>query len=159
MAIQETTFGPKTYVALRKTISTDNVMDQTMYKEAGDKLGAYIGENNLQIAGPWTVMYFTWDMESKTTDMAIAFPVANLDSVTNDEFSIITVDESKASMDTMTGSYDKLGDMHMALMKYTEENGLVTQDVPVMALEEYTVGAMQDPNPENWKTDIYYFHN
>ncbi len=156
--IQETTFGPKTYLAIKKTVPFSQITDKNIYDQAGQKLGAYIAQNNLQITGPWTVMYFNWDSENEKTDMAIAFPIDSLASVTDDEFSVVTVDESKASKDTMTGSYEGLAEAHGALMKYTQENGLATKDVPVMALEEYVVGMKEDEDPANWKTDIYYFH-
>lgn len=173
MAIQETSFGPKRYLAIRKTIPVSKVTDKQMYDEAGRKLGEYIeshAHEGLKIVGPWSVIYFTWDMEKKETDMAIAFPVEGLvadsfegrDDSSDQEFSAIDLPESKASMDTMVGSYEGLADMHQSLMDYSKEKGYSlegkTDQVAALAVEEYTVGPMQDSDPENWRTDIYYLH-
>ncbi len=161
MTIQETTFGPKTYLALKKSISTDQISDKQMYDEAGIKLGAYIEAKDLKIVGPWTVLYFTWDQENKTTDIAIAFPVAEIGEVNDIELSIVEVPELKAAKETLSGSYEGLPAVHESLMAYSNEHGHneKVENSPVIAAEEYVVNAMQDPNPENWKTEVYYFHN
>ena len=161
MSIQETTFGPKTYLVLKKSISTDQVSDKAMYDEAGKKLGAYIAAKDLKITGPWTVVYFTWDQENKTTDMGIAFPIDGLTEVNDIELSILEVPELKAAKETLEGSYEGIFTVHQSLMEYSNEHGHneKVENAPIIAAEEYVVTGMQDPNPENWRTDIYHFHN
>ncbi len=159
MAIQETTFTPKRYLVLKKEIAISQVQDQEIYDSAGKKLGAYIQEHNLQISGPWSVLYFKWDMANNKAELGIAFPIANLTEVTNPEFSIVDIPETKASMDTLHGPYSGLGDLHRGLMSYIKEKGFDTENVPVMAIEEYVTDPIKDPNPENWITNTYYLHN
>ncbi len=160
MTIQETTFQPKTYITLKKSIPMSQVSDKEMYSAATQKLMTYIESHGLQIAGPWTVMYFTWDSENEKTDIGIAFPVSNPAPVDDEEFSIVELPEAKASMSTLEGSYDGLAQAHQAQMDNVKAQAH-TPDVnmPVFALEEYRVHPMHDENPENWKTDIYYFHS
>ncbi len=168
MTITETTFKANRYLALRKIVLISEVTNKDMYDEAGKKLGAYIAQNNLQISGPWTVMYFNWDMENMQSELAIAFPISNFGNgeggvdntvITDPELSIVEVPESKASLGVMKGSYDALKDTHMALIEYAEAQGNSQGGLPVMALEEYLVGPMQDPNEENWTTNVYYMHS
>ena len=159
MDIQETTFGPKKYLTLKKSISTDQVTDKAMYDQAGKKLGEYMGKNGIKPVGAWSVIYFTWDEANKKTDIGIAFPVAGVEAVNDPELSLVDVPQSQASMAVLKGDYSGLGATHEGLMKYTREKNFVTQNVPVMAIEEYLVSPMQDPMPQNWLTNVYYLHN
>ncbi len=159
MPIQETTFTPKRYLTLKKSISTSQISDKQMYDEAGKKLHTYLQKNNLSISGPWSVLYFSWDEVNKKTDIGIAFPVDGLTTVNDPELSIVDVPESKAAMDVLHGSYEGLGKIHHLLMNYAIKNGYDMSSVPVLAIEEYTVGPMSELSPENWETNIYYLHN
>lgn len=171
MTITETTIEAKKYLVLRKIVPISKVTDKDIYDEAGKKLGAYIAANNLQISGPWSVMYFYWDMEKMETELGIAFPISNFGNgeggaegsdntiITDPELSIFELPEAKASLGVMKGSYDALKDTHMALIEYAQEHGNSQGDLPVMALEEYVVGPMQDPKEENWVTNVYYLHS
>lgn len=157
MAIKETTFIKKSYLALKKSISIDKISDKQMYDEAGKKLGAYLQQNNLKPTGPWSVIYFTWDQENRKTDLAIAFPIDGLESVNDSEFSVVEIPESPAVMDTLKGSYEGLGNVHHALNVYMADHKLEMGNTP-MAVEEYAVDPMTESNPENWVTNIYYLH-
>ena len=62
-------------------------------------------------------------------------------------------------MALLRGPYKGLGETHKALMRYVSEHKVNTGGVPVMAIEEYVVDAMSDPNPEHFVTNVYYLHN
>src|SRR6185369_7529342 len=104
-SIKETTFGPKTYLTLRKSITTDQITDKQMYDEAGKKLGMYMREHGMKPVGPWSVLYFFWDEVNKKADIGIAFPVHEPGVVSDPELSVVTIPESKVAMDTLKGAY------------------------------------------------------
>lgn len=158
MIITETTFGPKTYLALRKRVNISEVTGHDMYEAAGKKLIAYITAHNLTISGKWTVIYFDWNTENMTTDLGIAFPINDLKEVNDPELSLIEIPEMKASTHTLIGSYEGLMKAHQELNVYIDEHKLRTTDVPTMALEEYVTNSMSEPDQTKWRTDIYYFH-
>lgn len=158
MAIIETTFGPKQYLALKKSISTDQVTDKSMYDVAGKKLGAYMQEHNITPIGPWSVIYFTWNEEEKKTDLAIAFPVSGLTEVNDPELSIVEIPQLNAAMDTLIGGYKNLGDFHMTLAQHVQQSGNFDNTLSVFALEEYEIGPMQNPDPTEWRTNVYHMH-
>jgi len=158
MNIEETTFGPKTYLAIKKSISTDQIGDKTMYDEAGKKLGAYISQNDVLVTGPWSVIYFTWDEENKKTDIAIGFPVDGPQNVAGSEFSMVDIEKTKATVAVHMGSYDNLSKVHGELMEHAAEKGLKGEGLPVIAVEEYEVGPMSGQPEESWKTNVYHFH-
>ena len=159
MEIHETTFGPKTYLTIPRSIPISQVTDKEMYSEAGKKLAAYVQANGLKISGPFTVMYFSWDEKEGRTDLGIGLPIADIDEVTDISYRAVTVPASKAAMCTLSGSYEGLGEAHRALGKYAAEKELDTEDCVVMSLEEYAVGPMTGSPESDWKTDLYYFHN
>ena len=159
MSIVETTFGPKRYLVLRKSIPTSQISDKQMYDEAGKKLSSYLQKSKLTPSGGWSVLYFSWDEKNEETDIGISFPVNEIKEVNDPELSIVDIPNSKASMDTLLGPYEGLSEIHKNLMKYVTERGYSMSHTPVLSVEEYQVDPMNDPNPNNWKTNIYYLHN
>ena len=65
MSIVETTFGPKRYLVLRKSIPTSQISDKQMYDEAGKKLSSYLQKSKLTPSGGWSVLYFSWDEKNE----------------------------------------------------------------------------------------------
>ncbi len=158
--IKETTFGPKQYLVLRKSISTDQISDKQMYDDAGKKLGGFVAEKAINISGPWSVLYFKWDEANKETDIGIGFPIDGDVEVNDSEFSIIDIPEINASLNILIGSYEGLKKAHGELMEYTKEKGFQKGNSEVMAVEEYEIGPMsENVKEEDYKTNIYYLHN
>lgn len=158
MDIQETTFGPRSYVVLRKTIATSKIADKQMYDQAGKKLWAYIGQHKLEYSGSWAVLYFTWDEQKKETDMAIAFPVKGVGKISDGEFSSINIPSVPAAKGVLKGSYDGLGKAHEEMMAYAKEQSFQHESGLPMAIEEYVVDPWKDKNPENFITNLWYLH-
>lgn len=158
MAIQETTFGSKRYLTLKKSLAISQLADKQIYDEAGQKLGEYIQKHNLHREGGWSVLYFTWDEVNQKTNIGIAFPMADLETVDDPELSIVDIPESQAALDVLNGPYEGLGQVHAGLMKYVNEKQYDKTGVNVMAVEEYIVDPMSDSNPEKWVTNVYYLH-
>lgn len=158
MPITETTFGPKKYLTLKKSIAMSQVSDKDMYDQAGKKLGSYMQAHGIVPSGPWSVIYFTWDQAAGKTDLGIAFPVSGVEHLEDAELSLVEIPECKAVMDVLHGPYEGLAATHQGLMQYVQEKGYTGQSLPAMAVEEYAVDPMQEPNPANLVTNIYYLH-
>lgn len=158
MAITETIFEPKRYLVLKKSIPASQITDKAMYDEAGKKLGAYIHAHGIETAGAWSVLYFTWDEATQHTDIGIAFPVKNVTTVDDPEFTLLDVPSATVAFSIHSGAYEGLGAEHQALMAYCTEKKYIKGDLPVLAIEEYIVGPAQAPDPANWITNLYYFH-
>src|SRR5689334_4659776 len=113
LTIQETTFGPRQYLTLRKKIATSQITDKAMYDQASRQLGAYIQANNISIAGPWTVLYFVWDEAGNNAEIGICFPVEALTEVHGDpQLSLASLPKSKAAMAVLRGPYQGLASTH-----------------------------------------------
>ena len=159
MPIQETSFAPKSYLTLRRAIAISQVSDHQMYDDAGKKLGAYMQKHGLHPSGPWTVLYFLWDVPTQRAELGIAFPIDGLTAVDDAELTVVAVPQCKAATDALHGPYEGLGDVHRSLVQYMADKGYSRGDRAVQAVEEYVVDPMREPNPANWVTQIYYLHD
>ena len=159
MDIKETLFGPRRYLVLGKSISTNQITDKKMYEEAGKKLGKYIRENELSRSSGWSVLYFSWDKINKKAEIGIAVPINKFLAVEDPEIAFVEIPKCKASMNILQGRYEGLGTIHECLIKYIIKNGYDTDDITVMAVEEYVKDPLDDPDPKNWQTNVYYLHN
>ena len=159
MDIKETQFGPKIYIALRKTIPISQIADKKMYDEAGKKLWAYLQQNNLQIAGAWSVIYYSWDEKKGETDIAIAFPVQSAKEVKDPEFTLINIPETPAALGVLKGSYAGLKNAHQEMMKYATEHNFHHRSDQPMSIEEYEIDPWKTQNPAEYVTNVWYLYN
>lgn len=155
--IQSIPFPATRYLTLRKTIAIGQIADKAMYDRAGKKLGAYLQSHGLRPAGPWCVIYFRWDQEDGKTEIGISFPVQGLGEVVDSELSRVDLPASKALCLELKGSYDGLGEAHHRLNDAVAERKLPYRS-EAMCVEEYAVGPMEKPDPEDWVTRIVYLH-
>lgn len=158
MDIEETTFGPKQYLAVRRRIATSQITDRTMYHDAGQKLRSYAKEHGIPLVASWSVLYFSWDGVGGKAEIAIGMPVTDVLAITDPELSLINIPLTKAVMTALHGPYSGLADAHQELMRYVSLHALDTSMVPVMAIEEYLIDPMSESDAENFITNIYYLY-
>jgi len=163
MQITETVFGPKTYLAIKKSIAISQITDKDMYDQAGKKLGEYMAAHEIVPAGGWSVLYIKWDQAAQAAEIAIGFPIVGIDSTNDAEISIIDILAKNASMTTLMGPYSevspKLATTHPALMKHVGEKGFNTEGLEVFAVEEYATNPETESDPQKYVTNVYYLHN
>ena len=154
----ETTFGPKKYLTLRRLIDLDQVNNGPVYEQACSKLNEYAQEKKLKISGHWSILYFSLDESEKKAEIGISLPVENIDSLDNTEFSLIGIPKTLAAMSILVGSYEEVSKIHQILSKHVSGKNLNTSSA-VLAIEEYVVNSMVNPDPEYWITNIYHLYN
>src|SRR5947209_12370666 len=74
--INEISVGPKMYVGMKKTVSFDKISDffaESMPHLFGKAQGAH-----LQLAGPPSGLYYSYDEKNMTTEVAAAAPVTEI---------------------------------------------------------------------------------
>jgi effector-binding domain-containing protein len=103
------------------------------------------------MTGVPTGLYFTWDEQSGTTDMAVGIPVSGSATVPNTE--MMTVAAGKALTIDYHGSYDGLQSAHLAIDEFINSTGVQTK-MPV--IEEYVTDPQAEPDMNKWLTKIYY---
>ena len=154
MNITETTFAPKTYLVWRKEIEIKNITDSKMWQSAFGKVYEYIQKNKVKAVGSGTALYFRWDESTGKTELGIGSPVEGVTQVRDPELSLVPVAESKAAKVTVRGAYDQLRGAHADMAQYIQEHNLK----PTLTIEEYAVMGMDNPDPKDWETNLYYLH-
>lgn len=133
------------YLGIRAQIGHDEI--GTFIPENMPKVGMAVGA---MMTGMPVSIYFEWDEENKTTDMAVAGPVAEGDADGMEEFN---VEAGKALLIEYFGNYEDSYDAHMAMNKHMQDNGIEFRDV---VIEEYVTDPGAEPDTSKWQTNIVY---
>ena len=145
--IREWEFPGMKYAGIRTKISFLEMQD--FFAESYAKLGQTIGK---KITGAPVGIYFSWDMQTMTTDMAAAFPVKK--AVKAEGIEMIEIPRQTTYMIEYTGPYSASEYAHYALDYHIRGKGLKC-GAPVM--EEYITDPQAEPDSAKWQTNIYYF--
>lgn len=150
--ILETTFAPRTYLVWRNEINIANITDQGMWQSSFGQVHQYAQQNQVQVVGPGTALYFRWDEPAGKAELGIGNPVAGVSQVNEPGLSLVSVEESPALHAVVHGDYAQLPDVHRQLTEYVAQRGLAS----TLTVEEYTVMGMDKPDPKDWVTNVYY---
>ena len=153
-SFKELTFSPKTYVVWKNEVEISKIMDPSMWQTATNKVLSYIQRQNLKLAGKMSALYLSWDEAAGKTVLAIGFSVEGVSQINDAELSLVSTPESKAVMAEGHGAYDNLRNVHDALKNNLAEKGVHW----TMAIEEYVVTGMDNPDSHNWLTNIFYLY-
>ncbi|OGC06343.1 hypothetical protein A2V82_16260 [candidate division KSB1 bacterium RBG_16_48_16] len=148
--IQKVQFPAKSFAAIRKEISMDNISE--FYGQSFGKIMEEMGKNNAKMTGIPCGLYYTWDEQNRVTDTAAAVPVNK--SMTSGDIKPIKLGAATAYAVDYYGPYEKITPAHLAINMYLEKNGL-TFKPPV--IEEYVTDPSKEPDSSKWLTRIYYF--
>ena len=137
------------YVAARGNVPMDGIA--AFFGQHSGRIVAALNKANVSMTGVPTGLYFTWDEQSGTTDMAVGIPVSGSATVPNTE--MMTVPAGKALTIDYHGSYDGLQSAHLAIDEFINSTGVQTK-MPV--IEEYVTDPQAEPDMNKWLTKIYY---
>jgi effector-binding domain-containing protein len=108
-------------------------------------------KKRLRMSGAPVGLYFDYDEQSMTTNMAAAIPIRG--KLTEGDVRTITIPRSAACYVDYYGPYSGLLYPHEAIDFYLKKNRLTNQS-PV--IEEYITDPMSEPDSTKWLTKIYY---
>lgn len=146
--VSVTDLSPRNIVGMRDTVAMSD-MEGFFGKAFGTTYGA-VTKAKVEMAGKPTALYFTWDETSGTTVVLAGIPVAEGVSIDGTESFKVG---GKVLMIDYFGSYDGIGDAHMAMEQYMNWHGS-TMTGP--AIEEYVSDPMTVTDPAQLNTKIYY---
>lgn len=139
------------YLGVRATITMDKM--EAFYSENLEKVFDELGKAGIQPASAPTGLYFSWDMEKMSTDMAAGAAFAGDLKATPQGLTVFDVPAAKSLTINYMGGYYGLGAAHEAMDAYMKANK-VEQIAPV--LEEYLTDPMSEPDSAKWHTKITY---
>ncbi len=114
-------------------------------------IAAALSKAGGQPAGAACGLYYTWNVQDSTSDMAVGFPVASPVSVPGTE--LISLKASKSLFIDYYGPYDQMGNAHHAMEDYIKATGVTVKE-PV--IEEYVTDPQKETDSSKWLTKIYY---
>lgn len=140
------------YVGIRHKTSTDAI-NADFFAENYGKIMAAIGAMKAQPTGPASALYYDWNEETKTTDMAVVMPVAKPLNSRMPNIEDISIPAGKAYVIDYYGPYEGAGDAHWAMDAYLKKNKL---KAGIPAIEEYITDPSTEPDQSKWLTKIIY---
>jgi effector-binding domain-containing protein len=148
-SVETVGFDAKHYVAIRNTIGMDKI-GEFLGEQYGKIIGG-LGATGVEMAGAPSGLYYTWDEENGTTDMAAAIPVAAPTEVAGAQ--VISVAAGSALKIDYYGPYEGMGAAHEAMDAYVKSTGAKIKS-PV--IEEYITDPESEPDSSKWLSKIYY---
>jgi effector-binding domain-containing protein len=144
--IKEMDMPERVFVGKRATVAFQDM--GKFFADNLSKIGTDVQKAKLEVTGPPSGIFYTYDTVTKTTDMAVVFPVKEVKSAPAG-WQVIDVPAGKAFMVDYFGDYAKSPEVYMQLgtragkMKW--------------AIEEYVNGPMTGKDTAKWETKIYYY--
>ncbi|MBN1348409.1 GyrI-like domain-containing protein [candidate division KSB1 bacterium] len=148
--VKQVEWRKQLYAAIRKEIPFDQI--QSFFSEAYGQIMQAIGSKGARSVGAPVGIYFKWDMQKMTSDLAAAIPVNRAVELGN--VKSIELPAGTACVVDYYGPYAGIEPAHKALDRYIKQNMLI-QNGPV--IEEYITDPGAEPDTSNWLTRIYYF--
>ena len=153
--IEEVNLSERTYMTYRQVVAFND-----MHNFYSTHLGAiynYISNTKgMDADGSPSGIYFNWDEEHGTADVAAAIPVKAENKMTKPGgYQLISI-KGKAYKISFFGNYDQIGNAHNAMHEYFDKNAIPMSN---MVLEEYVTDPTQQPDTSKWLTNIYYIAN
>lgn len=134
-------------------------VDSALYSHAYGELGAFIGMNQIEMAGMPGSIAFEWNEETGRCVLMPVFPVAKIDETImanpGSKVESFVIPAGKALVIDYYGEYDQIGPAHAEMEAYIQANGLKYEVV----LEEYVTDPTTVESMDEVLTRIYYFLN
>ncbi len=143
------------YLGIRQQTTQAEVLKPNFFADHMGKITSMMEKAKMQPAGAPAGVFYTWDDATKTTDMAVAIPIAKGTAVAGDpSLKVFEVPAGKALVVDYYGAYEGIAKAHEALGEYVKKNGL-KEIAPV--IEEYLIGPEAEKDQSKWLTKVYYF--
>jgi effector-binding domain-containing protein len=151
--VEEIDYPAQKFLTYREEVPFDGM--QAFYTKHLGAIYQFIGKSQeMQSAGQPCGIYYTWNESEQIADMAGAVPFKADGKVTNTGDYTVEEFSGKAYKIAYRGSYDNLGEAHIAMEDYLRNNNISMNNV---AMEQYQTDPSTQPDTAKWLTNIYYF--
>lgn len=147
--VKELSWPERTFAIIRATKTFDEL--KAFFPESYMSIFHNLQKAGIESRSMPCAIYYDIDEEKRLTDVAAAIPLdqpgAGLGYIEK-----IQLPASKLVSTTHYGPYDTMGLAYQALDKYLASHLLRRG----LVIEEYFTDPVTEPDPEHWKTNIYY---
>ena len=151
-AVKPMEFTGKSYLAIRDMVKFEKIAD--FYTKNYGTIGGAMAKQGLEMDGMPCGIFYKWDEENGTTDMAAAMPVKGGKPVATKNVQTIEIPKGKCMVIDYYGDYSGSGEAHYAMDEYFKANGL---EPSKLVMEEYVTDPTTEPDQSKWLTKVYYF--
>lgn len=127
-------------------------MSSDFYGQEYGKIFNYLAEDAAKVKHPAMAVFHEWDEENERTKMEVAI-ACDSEKKGNDMVKRGTTYAGKTVMGSFVGPYEQTEELHNAIYTFIVNKGMQMNGSP---WEVYIAGPGDDPNPENWVTEVYY---
>lgn len=145
-------FPGKNYLATRETVKFQNI-PEFFAKNYGSIIKA-MDAQKLEMDGMPCGVFYKWDEESGTTDMAAVIPVKGANGTATGSVVPMEIPKRKCVYIDYYGDYEGTGAAHFAIDEYFKDKGL---EPAKLVMEEYVTDPASQPDTSKWLTKVYYF--
>lgn len=150
LKVQTIDFPTSHYVAIREDVPFGKIGER--YQLNLPKVAAAVTKSGVAIVGMPCGLYFDWNMDNGTTDLAQAMPVAAPTQL-GGEFIAIEMSGGKALLIDFYGDYGEMEKAHSAMEAYLKANNLKAK---TPCIEQYITDPSQEPDSSKWLTKVFY---
>ncbi len=147
--VKKAVFPETNYAVLQKVVKFQNM--HQFFATSFAEISNTITKNRIRMSGSPAGLYYDYDEQSMTTNMAAAIPIRG--KLTAGNVRTISIPRSTAYYVDYYGPYSGSLYAHEAIDLYLTKNGLTYQS-PV--IEEYITDPISEPDSTKWLTKIYY---
>ena len=141
------------YYLYKTTNATNANISQMMAQQYGS-IGAFMGQNQIQMNGMPLTIYQEMNMDDGTVIMSNGLPVSEKIEI-NDDSGILCgyIPKTKVVKTVLKGNYTHLSKAWTETMTYIAKEGIELSEIK--PFEIYTTDPGNYPNPADWLTEIY----
>jgi AraC family transcriptional regulator len=147
-AVERKEFGGQPILFIRRRVTQAQLKD--MFGECFGKLFMHGHQAGLPIAGWPLARYVSTGTGLWTVDAAM--PIA-APAETSGEMTAGALEAGPVAFAVHSGPYEQLGETHVAIERWMEENGYRANGAP---WEWYVSDPAEHPDPKDWKTEVYW---
>ena len=150
--IQLKELGERNYLIKRGQIPMSSA--EKFYSNSLSSLFRILQQTGVEMDGTPCGLYYNWDFETSTADMAAAIPLAEAISI--DGAKSLQIPVGQVIQVDHYGDSESSAAAHYAIDDYMKDYGLF-QELPIV--EEYITDASTEEDPSKWLTRISYYYS
>ncbi|HYV93449.1 MAG TPA: GyrI-like domain-containing protein [Chitinophagales bacterium] len=148
--IEEMDMPAKVFVGKKATVAFQDM--GKFFKDNLSKIGTDVQKAKLEVTGPPSGIFYTYDTVAMNTEMAAVYPVKEVKSPPAG-WQVIEVPAGKAFVVDYFGDSKKAPEVYKELGMRADQKSMKMK----LALEEYVNDPMTEKDTAKWETKIYYY--